>query len=57
MTKVRIGTNEWRMKDIGEMILREYEKGEISTGRTYELMGELFDGRKEWNLDSIWENV
>jgi hypothetical protein len=41
--------------DVGERILREYEKGEISTRRSYELLKQLFDGRKKWNLDAIWE--
>jgi len=43
--------------EVGKRILRTYESGEISTGRAYELLKQLFDGRKEWNLDVIWEKV
>ena len=43
--------------EVGERILRAYERSDISTRRAYELLKQLFDGRKKWNLDVIWENV
>jgi hypothetical protein len=55
--KIQIDNIGWTKQDIGERILREYEKGEISTRRAYELLKQLFDGRTSWNPQQPWENV